>query len=57
VFLNNPEDPLNNPVKHPEEQPSGSDESPKFGRLLIVLIFAVLLIGAITLGSEAYFSR
>lgn len=32
------------------------DGAPKFGRLLIVLVFALLLIVAITLGSEAYFS-
>jgi hypothetical protein len=38
-------------------QPEKSDAgSPKFGRLLIVLVFAVLLIVAITFGSEAYFS-
>jgi hypothetical protein len=30
--------------------------APKFGRLLIVLALAVLLVVAITLGSEAYFS-
>ncbi len=30
--------------------------APKFGRLLIVLAFALVLIVAITLGSEAYFS-
>ena len=29
------------------------DGSPKFGRLLIVLVLAVLLIVAITFGSEA----
>ncbi|MDB5842577.1 MAG: hypothetical protein JWQ23_4529 [Herminiimonas sp.] len=44
-------------MQHPEEQPSGTDDSPKFGRLLIVLAIAVILIGAITVGSEAYFSR
>ncbi len=32
------------------------DGSPKFGRLLIVLVLAVLLVAAITFGSEAYFS-
>jgi len=32
------------------------DGSPKFGRLLIALVCAVLLIVAITFGSEAYFS-
>jgi hypothetical protein len=33
-----------------------ADDSPKFGRLLIVLVFAVLLVVAITFGSEALFS-
>ncbi|MES2298032.1 MAG: hypothetical protein V4582_13390 [Pseudomonadota bacterium] len=32
------------------------DDAPKFGRLLIVLVFAVLLVVAITFGSEALFS-
>jgi hypothetical protein len=32
------------------------DTGPKFGRLLVVLIAAVLLIVAITFASEAYFS-
>ncbi|GAB3385980.1 hypothetical protein [Massilia agri] len=35
---------------------SGNDGAPKFGRLLIVLAFALILIVAITFGSEAYFS-
>lgn len=48
---------INNPMNHPEEQPTGIDDSPKFGRLLIVLFIAVALIGAITLGTEAYFTR
>jgi hypothetical protein len=30
--------------------------TPKFGRLLIVLAFALILIVAITVGSEAYYS-
>ncbi|GAB3403945.1 hypothetical protein NX774_06725 [Massilia agilis] len=30
--------------------------TPKFGRLLIVLALAVLIIVAVTFGSEAYFS-
>jgi hypothetical protein len=40
------------------DAPSGRDAvgSPKFGRLLLVLALAVLLIVAITFGSEAYFS-
>lgn len=34
----------------------GGDGAPKFGRLLIVLVLALLLIVAITFGSEAYFT-
>jgi hypothetical protein len=45
-----------NPMHHPPEQTSGSDGTPKFGRLLMVLISAVLLIVVITFASEAYFS-
>ena len=51
-----PSAPLPNPMNHPEEQPVGVDGSPKFGRLLIVLILAVLMIVVITFGSEAYYS-
>ncbi len=32
------------------------DDSPKFGRLLIVLVFAVALIVAITFAAEAFYS-
>jgi hypothetical protein len=45
-----------NPMQHPEEQAAGSDGAPKFGRLLAVLVAAVLLIVAITFASEAYYS-
>ena len=45
-----------NPMDHPPEQESGADGSPRFGRLLAVLICAVLLIVVITFASEAYFS-
>lgn len=45
-----------NPMGHPEEQPAGDDGSPKFGRLLLVLIAVVLLIVAITLVSEAMYT-
>jgi len=44
------------PMLHPKEQAAGSDGSPRFGRLLIVLVLAVVLIGVITFASEAYFS-
>lgn len=45
-----------NPMDHPPEQPAGGDGNPRFGRLLLVLLAAVLLIVALTFGSEAYFS-
>ena len=35
---------------------SPSDGVPHFGRLLMVLVIVVLLIGLLTFGSEAYFS-
>jgi hypothetical protein len=41
----------------PPEQPvMGSDDAPKFGRLLIVLFLAVLVIIGITFAAEAYYS-
>lgn len=51
-------DPLKqeNPMNHPEEQATGSDGSPKFGRLLIVLVLSVILIGFITFASEWFYS-
>eukprot|EP01037_Dinobryon_pediforme_P021734 gene21734-22685_t len=39
-----------------DKQPASEDDSPKFGRLLIVLMLTVLLIVAITFGSQAYYS-
>lgn len=39
------------PAQHPD-----ADGTPKFGRLLIVLLCAVLLIVAITFATEAYYS-
>lgn len=39
------------------EEPAGADDgNPKFGRLLAVLVGAVLLVVAITFASEAYFT-
>ena len=35
---------------------SGNDGTPKFGRLLIVLVLAVALIGVLTFVAEAYYS-
>lgn len=45
-----------NPMHHPQEQPAGTDEAPRFGRLLIALVLAVLLIVAVTFISEAAYS-
>jgi hypothetical protein len=45
-----------NPMHHPEEPPAGTDGAPKFGRLLIALFLAVMLIVAITFASEAFYS-
>ena len=45
----NPEDALTKTVAEP-------DDSPKFGRLLIVLVLAVMLIACITFLSEALYS-
>jgi hypothetical protein len=50
------EDPRS-PMDHPGEQPAGTDDAPKFGRLMIVLVIAVILVGLITFASEAYFSH
>jgi len=46
------EEPERNPMDHPAEQPAGSDDTPKFGRLLIVLLCAVLVIVAMTFLAE-----
>ena len=48
--------PPRNPMRHPEEPPSGAEGSPKFGRLLVVLALAVLLVVALTMASEAWYS-
>lgn len=39
-----------------QTQQSSDDGKPKFGRLLLVLIFAVFLIGVITWATELYWS-
>jgi hypothetical protein len=47
---------MENPMQHPEEQPSTGDGTPKFGRLLVVLVFAVILMILLTFATEAYYS-
>ena len=51
-----PEEPRDNPMNHPEEQPTGVEGSPKFGRLLIVLVITVIALGLLTWATEAYYS-
>jgi hypothetical protein len=47
---------------HPEQPnknstpPEAGDGTPKFGRLLIVLVIAVIAMGLLTWASEAYYS-
>ncbi len=42
-------------MDHPPEQPpTGSEGSPKFGRLLLVLLGAVALIGVLTVVAERF---
>lgn len=52
--MTDPGDSENNPMQHPEEQPVVSDKGPQFGKLLMVLAAAVLLLGFITWASVAY---
>jgi hypothetical protein len=51
-----PEEPQKNPMNHPEEPPTGVEGSPKFGRLLIVLIITVIGLGLLTWATEAFYS-
>ncbi len=43
------------PPTPPEDD--GNNGAPKFGRLLILLLFGVAMVVAITFGSEAYFTN
>jgi membrane protein YdbS with pleckstrin-like domain len=43
-------------MSDPRKDNKDDKDAPKFGRLLLVLAFALVLIVAITIGSEAYFS-
>lgn len=54
--MNGDKDRNDNPMDHPPEQPAGSDGSPRFARLLLVLGAAVLIIIAVTFISEALYS-
>ena len=52
--MTQPYDSEDNPMHHPEEQPVVSNETPQFGKLLLVLAAAVLLLALITWASVAY---
>ncbi len=41
---------------HPDEKQVGVDGTPKFGRLLIVLVIAVLMMAILTFASVEYYS-
>lgn len=43
-------------MEHPDEQPAGTDAPFKLGRLLLVLVGAVLLIGLIAVLAGTYLS-
>lgn len=51
-----PEEPKSNPMNHREEPSNGVDGPPKFGRLLIVLVLTLILLGFLTWGTEAFHS-
>ena len=40
----------------PDEQPAGAEGTPKFGRLLVVLVIAVILMAVLTFASVEYYS-
>jgi len=44
------------PLPASNPQSGNGDGTPKFGRLLIVLVLAMLVVVALTFGSEAYFT-
>jgi hypothetical protein len=48
-------EPIQNPMNHPAEPPTGADGVPKFGRLLLVLLLAILVVVAMTFVSEALY--
>lgn len=50
------EDPDSHSTDRSARHPVAADEAPKFGRLLLVLLAAVLVVVAITFLSEAYYS-
>jgi hypothetical protein len=50
--IDNHSDPAN-PMHHPDEQPTGTEREPRFGRLLLVLAAAVAFCGFIVWASLA----
>ncbi len=54
--VNSHPEPDRNPIPRLEEQVSDSDGTPKFGRLLLLLAFGVMMVVALTFGSLAYYT-
>ena len=48
--------PDENPMNHPDEQPPPGNDSPRFGRLLVVLVLVVAMLGLLTFAAETYYS-
>jgi hypothetical protein len=50
------QNPLDDAMLKNADDAAAADDSPKFGRLLIVLAIAVLTIGVLTFVAEAYYT-
>jgi len=50
-FENNPD----NPMQHPDEQQVVNVGSPRFGRLLVILLVIVLLSALLAMSAQTYF--
>ena len=51
-----PQDQDSQLASHETKEPEEANGVPKFGKLLIVLAFAVAIVVALTYGSKAYYS-
>jgi len=43
-------------MQHPDEQQATGTGSPRFGRLLVILLASVLMIALLAMGAQAYFT-
>jgi hypothetical protein len=51
------QNPLDDATLNNADKEAANSDAPKFGRLLIVLAIAVLIIGVLTFVTEAYYTR